>query len=177
MSTLGWQSHLNRIELAHGGGRIHCYHPEGPEHNWTVNWSGEISFDERGFDAAPPMVHLATYGDDVLVLYVPPTGFNYWHPGSRDDCQNPDPVKAHQATEALWFPLDDVDVERAPDAATSTNTAIQSGIVMLRIPLETLRAGTSASKFVDLSGTHVGYYGTYDWSLGITLTLNSPGDR
>ncbi len=176
LSAIGWLPHLDRIDRAHGGGRIHCYHPAGPEYNWTVQWSSELSFDDRDWQTGSPLIHIATYGADVLVLYAPPTGFLHWHPGSRDDCQNPEPVQAHQAIGGLWVPLDDVDVERAPDADTSTETAIQEGIVVLRIPLDRLSSGTSETNTVNLGGTYQATYGTYEWSLRITLTLtSSPG--
>jgi hypothetical protein len=182
MSTIGWQPHLDRIEGAHGGGRYVCYYDWGngsdpATPHWTVQWSGDLSFDEPGRGSARPLIHLATYGNDVLVLYAPPGGFTHWHPGSPDDCQNPDPVPAHEASADLYFPLDDVDVERAPDAETSTLTAVQEGIVLLRIPLDRLRSGTSETATVNLGGTDQGYYGTTEWSLAVSLTLTSkPGE-
>ncbi len=179
LTTLGWQPHLDQIDAAHGAGRLHCYYDWGQPDphttpHWTVQWSSELSFDDQGTGSARPLIDLATYGDDVLVLYAPPREFTYWHPGSPDDCQNPDPVAAHEATGNLWYYLDDVDVERPPDADTSSRTVVQDGIVLLRIPLDRLRSGVSETNTVSLGATDEGTYGTTDWSLRITLTLTSP---
>jgi hypothetical protein len=180
MRTLGWQPHLDQIDAAEGGGRIHCYYDWGQADpsvpHWTVQWSGELSFDEPGAGFATPLIDLVTYDDDVLVLYAPPREFHFWHPGSPDDCQNQDPVKAYEATGDLWFDLDDAGVERPPDAGSSTRTVVQDGIVLLRIPLETLRAGTTETNTVSLGATDRGYYGDTEWSLRITLTLTAPPD-
>ena len=182
MSTIGWQPHLDRIDAAYGGGRYVCYYDWGDGSDpatphWTVQWSGDLSFDEPGMGGSRPLIHLATYVNDVLVLYAPPRGFTHWHPWSPDDFQNPDPVPAYEASADLYFPLDDVEVERAPDAGTSTETAVQEGIVLLRIPLSKLRAGTSESASVSLGSTDQSYYGTTEWSLSISLELTSkPGD-
>lgn len=182
LRAIGWQSHLDEIEDAHGGGRYVCYYDWGEGSDpatphWTVSWSGDLSFDEQGRGGPRPLIHLAVYGEDVLVLYAPPQGFRHWHPGSPDDCQNTDPVPAHEADAPLYFPLDDVDAARAPDAATSTLTAVQEGVVLLRIPLDRLRSGTSETGSVSLSGVDEGYYGTLEWGLSIALTVtSSPGD-
>jgi len=40
--------------------------------------------------------HIATDGADALVIYAPPREFEYWYPGSPDDCQDVDAVPAHQ---------------------------------------------------------------------------------
>lgn len=177
LNTIGWLPHLDQIDEGSGGGRIHCYYDWGQADpstpHWTVQWSGELWFDDGVGAAAPPLIHLAVYDEEVLVLYAPPRGFYYWHPGSIDDCQNIDPVPAHEAIGHLWFPLDDVDVERAPDADTSTETAVQTGIVMMRIPLDSLSSGVTDTNTVNLGGTHQSYYGTYEWGLSVTLTLNS----
>jgi hypothetical protein len=180
MSTLGWQPHLDQVTAAKGGGRIHCYYDWGQadpsKPHWTVNWSSELTFDEPGTGFAAPLIDLAVHDDDVLVLYAPPREFYYWHPGSLDDCQNPDPVKAQEATGDLWFDLHEAGVERPPDADTSTHTVVQDGIVLLRIPLATLRAGTTASNTVSLGATDRGTYGDTEWSLRITLTVTAPPD-
>ncbi|MFP3896280.1 MAG: hypothetical protein ACLFV5_05530 [Anaerolineales bacterium] len=182
MSTLGWQPHLDRIDGAQGGGRLHCYYDWGQADprttpHWTVQWSSELSFDDAGTGSASPLIDLATYDNEVLVLYAPPREFRYWHPGSPDDCQNPDPVPAHEATGDIWFHLNDVDVERPPDADTSSRTVVQEGIVLLRIPLERLRSGTSETNSVRFGATDKGTYGTIEWSLSITLTLTAPPDK
>lgn len=182
LGTIGWLPHVDQIEEGHGSGRIHCYYDWGQADpsmpHWTVQWAGELWFDEAERDAAPPLIHLARYGDDVLVLYAPPSGFHFWHPGSPDDCQNLDPVPAHQAIGQVWFSLDEVDVERAPDADTATETAIQEGIVLLRIPLDSLSQGTTQSNTVNLGTSHYSDYGTYEWGLSINLTLISfPEDQ
>jgi hypothetical protein len=176
-NTIGWLPHLNQIDAGYGGGRIHCYYDWGQADpstpHWTVQWSSELWFDDGERLASPPIIHLAVYDDNVLVLYAPPIGFLFSHPGSPDDCQNIDPVAAHDAIGQLWFPQDGIDVERAPDADTSTETAIQEGIVVLRIPLERLNAGTTETNTVNLNGRHQSYDGAYEWGLSITLTLSS----
>ena len=176
----GWQPHLDRIEAASGAGRYVCYYDWGDGSDpatphWTVSWSSELTFDEPAEGGARPLIHLGIYGDEVLVLYAPPNGFRHRHPGSPDDCQNPDPVPAHEADAYLYFPLDDVEVERAPDAASSTVTAVQEGVVVLRVPLSRLSAGTEASERVVLSGVDRGTYGATEWSLTIDLELTSEG--
>ena len=178
--SLGWQPHLDRIEGASGAGRYVCYYDWGDGSDpatphWTVSWSSELTFDEPAEGGARPLIHLAIYGDEVLVLYAPPSGFRHWHPGSPDDCQNPDPVPAHEADAYVYFPLDDVEVERAPDAASSTVTAVQEGVVVLRVPLARLSAGTEASETVALSGVDRGMYGETEWELTIQLALSSEG--
>ncbi len=179
LTTLGWQPHRDKIEGAHGGGRIHCYYDWGQPDphttpHWTVQWSSDLSFDDPGQGPASPLIDLALYGDEVLLVYAPSPEFYYWHPGSPDDCQNPDPVKAHEASGHLWFSLDDVDVERPPDADTSSRTVIQDGIVLLRVPLDRLRSGTSETNTVSLGASDKGYYGTTEWGLRITVSLASP---
>lgn len=177
LKTIGWLPHLNEIDEGSGGGRLHCYYDWGQADpstpHWTVQWSSEIWFEDGAREAASPLIHLAIYDDEVLVLYAPPIGFNYWHPGSPDDCQNLDPVAPHQAIGHLWFPMEDVYVERAPDADSATETAIQKGIVILRIPLEKLTKGITETNTVSLGGSNRSDYGTYEWDLNIILTLNS----
>jgi len=177
LDTMGWLPHGDEIEDAHGSGSIHCYHPAGPEHNWTVQWAGDIAFDDGDSSAHPPAIHVHTDGDDALVLYVPPTGFLYPHPGSRDDCQNPDPVPAHQARGDFWIPQESV--ERAPDADTSSHSHVQEGIVVLRVPLADLRSGVSETASLDLAGEHrPDSTSQYEWRLRVELTLtSSPGGR
>lgn len=181
LNTIGWLPHLNQIDAGYGGGRIHCYYDWGQADpsvpHWTVQWSSKLWFDNSERQASEPLIHLAVYDDEVFVLYAPPQGFYFAHPGSPDDCQNPEPVAAHNAIGPLWFSLDEVNVERAPDADVSTETAVQDGIVLLRIPLDSLHSGITETNSVNLSGSDQSYYGTYDWGLSITLTLNSsPND-
>lgn len=177
LNTIGWLPHLNQIEASYGGGRIHCYYDWGQADpsvpHWTVQWSSDIWFDDNERKAAEPIIHLAVYDDEVFVLYATPQGFFFAHPGSPDECQNIDPVPAHDAIGSLWLPLDGMNVERAPDADTSTVTAIRNGIALLRIPLDKLRSGVTESNTINLSNSYETYYGTYDWSLSINLTLNS----
>ncbi len=179
LNGLGWLPHLDHIEGAHGGGRIHCYYDWGQADphttpHWTVQWSSDLSFDDPGRGSATPLIHLATHGDDVLVLYAPPRAFYYRHPGSPDDCQNLDPVVPHLAKGDLAFSLDGVDELRAPDAETSTQTVVQDGIVLLRIPRDRLILGTAKTNTVSLGATDRGHYGAIEWRLSITLTLLSP---
>lgn len=177
MNTIGWLPHHNEIDAAYGSGREHCYYDWGQADpsvpHWTVQWSGNIWFDNHERLTAEPLIHLAVYDDEVLVLYAPPQGFYYPHPGSPNDCQNLDPVPAHNAIFAVFFNLDEMNAERAPDADTATETVIQDGIVLLRIPLDTLHAGIKETNAVSLSGSHTSAYGTYDYGLSITLTLDS----
>jgi hypothetical protein len=142
-----------------------------------VQWSGEITLPEpeRRSSAASfplPPIHVAIEGSDVLVIYAPPREFTFWFPGSRDDCQGPDPVPAHESTAHLPFDLDEVDVVRPRGARSSYDTVIQDGIVLLRLPLERLGAGTTDVAGVHLSGTD----GDVLWGLRIGLALtSSPG--
>jgi hypothetical protein len=178
--TFGWLSHEDRIEGARGSGRLICWYdwgqPAGTPH-WTVQWSSELTLPEPGRRVSPtsfplPPIHIDIDGADALVIYAPPREFGYWYPGSRDDCQNPDPVPAHQATGSVVFHLDEVDVERPPDADSSADLVIQDGIVLLHIPLDRLGSGTSERNAVNLSGTE----GDVEWGLRVGLTLtSSPG--
>lgn len=183
LTTIGWQPHRDRVEGAYGGGRHVCYYDWGDGRDpatphWTVQWSGALAFDDPRSGIIYPLIEVAIYGDEALVLYALPREFYYPHPGSPDDCQNPDPVEAHQATGPIAFYLEDVAVERPPDAETSTKTVRQNGMVLLRLPLERLRAGVSETGTVDLTGADRGYYGTTEWGLRITLTLtSSPGGQ
>jgi hypothetical protein len=70
------------------------------------------------------------------------------------------------------YDLDKVDMVRPPRAHTSYDAVIQDGIVLLRLPLARLSAGTTDIAGVHLSGTE----GDVEWGLSIGLTLtSSPG--
>jgi hypothetical protein len=176
----GWLAHADRVEDAHGSGRLVCWYdwgqPEDTPH-WTVQWSSELTLPEPGRRASAasfplPPIHVDIEGSDVLVIYAPPREFTFWFPGSQDDCQDPDPVPAHEATAYLVFDLDEVDVARPQRAHTSYDVVIQDGIVLLRLPLARLSAGTTDIAGVHLSGTE----GDVEWGLSIGLTLtSSPG--
>jgi hypothetical protein len=123
----GWLAHADRVEDAHGSGRLVCWYdwgqPEDTPH-WTVQWSSELTLPEPGRRASAasfplPPIHVDIEGSDVLVIYAPPREFTFWFPGSQDDCQDPDPVPAHEATAYLVFDLDEVDVARPQRAHTS----------------------------------------------------------
>jgi hypothetical protein len=175
----GWLAHDDRID-PHGSGRLTCWYDWGQAADtphWTVQWSSELTLPEpgrRASAASPPLppIHVAIEGTEALVIYAPPRAFTFWHPGSQDDCQNPDPVPAHHSTAYLLYDLDEVDVVRPRGAHTSDDTVIQDGIVLLRLPLARLSAGTTDVAGVHLSGTQ----GDVEWGLRIGLTLtSSPG--
>ncbi|MFU8889603.1 MAG: hypothetical protein ACNA8N_13495 [Trueperaceae bacterium] len=173
----GWLAHHDRIEDARGTGRDVCWYdwgqPAGTPH-WTVQWASELTLPEPMQRASPasgplPPIHIAIDGTDALVIYAPPREFDYGYPGSPDDCQNPDPVPAHQRTGFIEFDLDDVDVARPPDAEDSYDEVIQDGIVLLRLPLDRLTAGTTDVAGVNLSGGDE----EFAWGLRVGLTLTS----
>ena len=173
----GWLAHDDRISDAHGGGRDVCWddwgQPAGTPH-WTVQWSGEISLPEpmrRASAAAGPLppIHVAIDGSDALVIYAPPREFTHWHPGSPDDCQDANPVAAHERTGHLVFDLDEVDVVRPPGAAHAFDVVIQDGIVLLRLPLARLGAGTTDVAAVHLSDSD----GEFEWGLRIGVSVTS----
>jgi hypothetical protein len=173
----GWLAHHDRIEDARGTGRDVCWYdwgqPAGTPH-WTVQWASELTLPEPERRLSPisfplPPIHIAIDGSDALVIYAPPREFDYWYPGSPDDCQNPDPVPAHQRTAHLMFDLDEVDVVRPPDAEDAYDVVIQDGIVLLRLPLDRLAAGTTDVAGVNLSGGDE----EFAWGLRIGLTLTS----
>ena len=176
----GWLAHHDRIDDARGAGRDICWYdmgqPAGTPH-WTVQWSGDIILPEPMRRASPisfplPPIHVAIDGTDALVIYAPPREFTYAYPGSPDDCQNPDPVPAHDRTGHLVFDLDEVKVVRPPDAERSSDVVIRDGIVLLRLPLARLASGTTDIAAVNLSGAQ----GEVEWGLRIGLTLtSSPG--
>jgi hypothetical protein len=176
----GWLAHADHIDGAHGSGRLICWDDWGQDADtphWTVQWSSELTLPEpeRRASAASfplPPIHVAIEGNHVLVIYAPPREFTFWFPGSPDECEGPDPVPAHENTAYLVFDLDEVDVVRPRCARTSFDTVIQDGIVLLRLPLERLRAGTT-----DVAGVNLGAAdGDVEWGLRIGLTLTSlPG--
>ncbi|MBW6457024.1 MAG: hypothetical protein K0A98_14170, partial [Trueperaceae bacterium] len=142
--------------------------------HWTVQWASELTLPEPERRLSPasgplPPIHIAIDGTDALVIYAPPREFDYGYPGSPDDCQNPDPVPAHQRTGFIEFDLDDVDVARPPDAEDSYDEVIQDGIVLLRLPLDRLTAGTTDVAGVNLSGGDE----EFAWGLRVGLTLTS----
>jgi hypothetical protein len=173
----GWLAHHDRIEDARGTGRDVCWYdwgqPAGTPH-WTVQWASELILPEPMHRASPasdplPPIHVAIDGSDALVIYAPPREFDYWYPGSPDDCQSADPVPAHQRSEFLPYDLDEVDVARPPGAEDAYDEVIQDGIVLLRLPLDRLAAGTTDVAAVNLSGGD----GEFAWGLRIGLSLTS----
>jgi len=176
----GWMAHHDRIEGARGTGRDICWYdwgqPEGTPH-WTVQWASELTLPEPMRRLSPisfplPPIHIAIHGTDALVIYAPPREFTYDHPGSPDDCQSTDPVPAQERSGRVFFDLDAVDVARPPGARSSYDTVIQDGIVLLRLPLARLAAGTTDVAGVNLSGGD----GEFEWGLSIGLRLtSSPG--
>jgi len=176
----GWLAHADHIDAAAGTGRDICWEdygqPAGTPH-WSVQWASELTLPEPMRRASPasfplPPIHVAIDGTEALVIYAPPRAFTYHHPGNPDDCQSSDPVPASERTAPVVFFLDDVDVARPPGARSSYDTVIQDGIVLLRLPLERLAAGTTDVSAVHLSGSD----GDAEWGLRIALTLTSePG--
>jgi hypothetical protein len=173
----GWLAHADRIEGAHGAGRLTCWYDWGQAADtphWTVQWSSELTLPEPGRRASAassplPPIHVAIEGHDALVIYAPPREFTFWYPGSQDDCQDFEPVPAHESTAYLLYDLDEVDVVRPRGSHTAYDAVIQDGIVLLRIPLARLSAGTTDVAGVNLSGTQ----GDVEWGLRIGLTLTS----
>lgn len=177
----GWLPHRDSVTDAHGTGREICWYdwgqPAGTPH-WTVQWASELSLPEPMRRVSPisgplPPIHVAVDGTDALVIYAPPREFTYAYPGSPDDCQSVDPVPPHRRTGQVVYHLDDVDVARPPHAASSSHVVIQDGIVLLRLPLARLGAGTTDVASVHLSGTD----GELEWGLRIGLTLTSSAVR
>jgi len=173
----GWLAHHDRIEDARGTGRDVCWYdwgqPAGTPH-WTVQWASELILPEPMHRASPasdplPPIHVAIDGSDALVIYAPPREFDYWYPGSPDDCQSADPVPAHQRSEFLPYDLDEVDVARPPGAEDAYDEVIQDGIVLLRLPLDRLAAGTTDVAAVNLSGGD----GEFAWGLSIGVMVTS----
>lgn len=143
-----------------------------------MQWASELTLPEPMHRASPasfplPPIHIAIDGTDALVIYAPPREFEYAYPGSPDDCQNVDPVPAHQRTGHLTYDLDEVDVVRPPGAEDAYDVVLQDGIVLLRLPLARLGAGTLDVAAVHLSGTD----GDLEWGLRIGLTLTSEPGR
>jgi hypothetical protein len=173
----GWMAHDDRIEGARGAGREICWYdwgqPEGTPH-WTVQWASELTLPEPMRRLSPissplPPIHIALVGTEALVIYAPPREFTYDHPGSPDDCQSTDPVPAQRLTAHVFYDLDEIDVARPPGARSSYDTVIQDGIVLLRLPLARLAAGTTEVAGVNLSGDD----GEFAWGLSIGLRLTS----
>jgi len=176
----GWLAHADSIDGARGTGRDICWDDWGQSAgtpHWSVQWASELSLPEPMRRASPasgplPPIHVAIDGTEALVIYAPPREFTYDHPGSPDDCQSSDPAPASERTAPVVVFLDDVDVARPPGARSSFDTVIQDGIVLLRLPLARLAAGTSDVAAVHLSGSD----GDVAWGLRIALTLTSePG--
>jgi hypothetical protein len=181
LRNAGWLAHQDRIEHPRGAGREVCWYdwgqPAGTPH-WTVQWSSELNLPAPMHRASPaskplPPIHLAIDGTDVLVIYAPPREFGYAYPGSVDDCQNVGRVPPHQRTGSIVFYLDDVDVARPPGAEDAYDVVIQDGIVLLRLPLARLAAGTTDIGAVNLSGTE----GDVAWGVRIGVTVTSQAGR
>ena len=173
----GWMANDDRIEGALGTGRDVCWddwgQPEGTPH-WTVQWASELTLPESMRRLSPissplPPIHIAIDGTDALVIYAPPREFTFWHPGAPDDCQSTDPYPAQELTGTVFYDLDEVDVARPPGAEDAYDEVIQDGIVLLRLPLARLAAGTTDVAAVNLSGGHE----ELEWGLRIGLTLTS----
>jgi hypothetical protein len=177
----GWMAHHDHIEGARATGRDVCWYdwgqPAGTPH-WTVQWASELTLPEPMRRASPasgplPPIHIAIDGADVLVIYAPPREFTFWHPGAPDDCQSTDPYPAQELTGTVYYDLDEVDVARPPGADDAYDTVIMDGIVLLRLPLDRLAAGTTEVAGVNLSGDD----GEFAWGLRVGLRLTSEAGR
>jgi hypothetical protein len=173
----GWMAHDDRIVGARGTGREICWYdwgqPEGTPH-WTVQWASELTLPAPMRRLSPissplPPIHIAIVGTEALVIYAPPREFTYDHPGSPDDCQGSDPAPARELTGHVFYDLDEVDVARPPGARSSYDTVIQDGIVLLRLPLDRLAAGTTDVAAVNLGSDD----GELAWGISIGLRLTS----
>ena len=142
--------------------------------NAPLDGASELTLPEPMHRASPasfplPPIRVAIDGADALVIYAPPREFDSGYPGSPDDCQDADSVPAHQRTGHLMYDLEEVDVVRLPGADFASHVVLQDGIVLLRLPLARLGAGTTDVAAVHLSGTN----GDLEWGLRIGLTLTS----
>lgn len=177
----GWMAQHDHIANALGTGRDICWfdwgQPEGTPH-WTVTWASALTPPEPMRRLSPisfplPPIHVAIDGADALVIYAPPREFTFWHPGNPDDCQSTDPYPAQEQTYRIHFDLDEADVPRPPGARRATDTVIMDGILMLRLPLARLAAGTTDVAGVALSGSWESDVLEGEWGLRIGLTLTS----
>lgn len=169
-TTLGWAPAEETFDRGHGYGRDHCFSPCGAEHNLTFNWESELPFDDP---LEAPEFHIRIYGDEALVLYGA-ADVAYERPPMPECPCLPDwriPEGRHAISYETYHYAD---AERAPDAADSMLDIVQSGVVLLRIPIEELRAGTEITTAVDLNEQE-GDADGFAWEdrLRITLTLTS----
>ena len=173
----GWMAHHDHIANAFGTGRDHCWYdwgqPAGTPH-WTVSWASALTLPEPERRLSPisfplPPIHVAIDGTDALVIYAPPREFTFFHPGAPDDCQSTDPYPAQEQTYRIYYDLDEAGATRPPGARTSYDVVIMDGILMLRLPLARLAAGTTDVAGVNLSGGHE----ELEWGLRIGLRLAS----
>jgi hypothetical protein len=165
----GWSPHLDEVSNIQGHGRNHCYSPCGPEHDFTFNWDSHVASAER---RGAPEFHIRVYGREALVLYGP--GAVPYDLRRAPECEClPDwtnPPGRYHFDLRTEYP----DAERAPDAADSTYAVVQSGVVLLRIPVAELRGGKSLERTVNLSNSYESSGFLYEDQLRINLTLSSP---
>jgi hypothetical protein len=168
-TTLAWSPHLEEFSQGRAYGRDHCYSPCGAEHDLTFNWDSHLPFDDR---KGTPEFHIRIYGDEALVLYGPGE-VAYLRPKMPECACLPD-WTSPAGWDHLDFSTDYPDADRAPDAGDSLLTIVQSGVVLLRIPIADLRKGTSTNTTADLEDIQDGTGGfRFEHRLRITLDLTS----
>jgi hypothetical protein len=168
-TVLGWAPDNDGFEQGHGYGREHCFSPCGPEHDLTFNWESILPFDDP-HDA--PEFHIRLYGDEALVLYG--AGSVAYERSRMPECACLPDWTTPAGPDHFYFGTEYSGADRAPDAADSTLAVVQSGIILLRIPIADLRAGQSLSTRVDLEDNQDSTDGfRYEDRLRITLTLTS----
>ena len=168
--SLGWQQETQGFIGGYAQGRTHCYSPCGPEHDVVATWASELALDDP---REQPEFILRLYDDEALVLYGVPTtiaceitevtspeccGIEAWWWGESGD-------EACRHDVYLLFE----DADRAPDADSSSLAVVQSGVVLLRIPLEELREGGTLTANVNL----VEHDGDWEHRLDVALTLTA----
>ncbi len=145
----------------------------GPEYNYVHEFDSSLTVAEK----YPFPVIIRIYDDEAVVLYGP-GDISFHDPGIPEHVCNRD-------TDIDWaYPAGQVTIEKrfccwpgaemAPDADSSYLSVVQSGIVLLRIPVSDLRSGTSVTTTVDLVQEYpaAGACG-YGGRLQIRLSLTS----
>jgi len=172
--SLGWQQETQGFIGGYAQGRTHCYSPCGPEHDVVATWASELALDDP---REQPEFILRLYDDEALVLYGVPTtiaceitevtspeccGIEAWWWGESGD---------EACRHDVYMLFEDAD--RAPDADRSTLAVVQSGVVLLRIPLDELREGGTVHRQISLVESQGGYYSDWEHHLDVALTLTA----
>ena len=169
--SIGWSAEVDSFD-GHMSYWRYYHSAWGPEHDYVHEFEGPLRVDDDSF----PLI-IRIYDDEALIFYGP-GDMSFHDPGISEHICDRD-------TDIDWaYPPDQVTIEKsfswwpgaevAPDAESSYLTVVQSGIVLLRIPVADLHSGTSLTTTVDLEEKYPGAGACgYGGRLQIRLSLTS----